>query len=238
MGFQSTVAEPPEVRREKPTRTQKTASREIFSYRVNLHPENPAQPPEPRQGNRLASTKLASGIPYWPSRDPIEEAGGINLYGFVGNEPIGKWDKLGLHGLSKCEKSHRECVKNCPLDWKGNSASPDRKCVEKCDKIRKNCRKNAIGNYNPLPSNSKECCKYKDSDEYANTKAGCFCKCAGDSKWSNDVRGCLRKAYEAGADPHNAHMACYELASAKGFDRPEATLAKCFVKCFDYNPFD
>jgi RHS repeat-associated protein len=31
----------------------------------------------------------------WPSRDPIEEAGGVNLYGFVGNDPIGRWDKLG-----------------------------------------------------------------------------------------------------------------------------------------------
>jgi RHS repeat-associated protein len=32
----------------------------------------------------------------WPSRDPIEEEGGINLYGFVGNEPIYKFDQLGL----------------------------------------------------------------------------------------------------------------------------------------------
>jgi len=32
----------------------------------------------------------------WPSRDPIEESGGINLYAFVGNDPIGRWDRLGL----------------------------------------------------------------------------------------------------------------------------------------------
>jgi RHS repeat-associated protein len=32
----------------------------------------------------------------WPSRDPIEEDGGINLYAFVGNEPVNKWDELGL----------------------------------------------------------------------------------------------------------------------------------------------
>ena len=31
----------------------------------------------------------------WPSRDPIEEAGGVNLYGFVGNDGVGKWDLLG-----------------------------------------------------------------------------------------------------------------------------------------------
>jgi len=36
----------------------------------------------------------------WPSRDPIEEDGGLNMYGFVGNDGVGKWDKLGLeYGL-------------------------------------------------------------------------------------------------------------------------------------------
>ena len=40
--------------------------------------------------------KSASGIPCWPSRDPIEEDGGVNLYGFVGNDPIRQTDSLGL----------------------------------------------------------------------------------------------------------------------------------------------
>lgn len=31
----------------------------------------------------------------WPSRDPIEEEGGINLYGFVGNDPANTVDPLG-----------------------------------------------------------------------------------------------------------------------------------------------
>jgi uncharacterized protein RhaS with RHS repeats len=31
----------------------------------------------------------------WPSRDPIEEEGGLNLYGFVGNDSINGWDNLG-----------------------------------------------------------------------------------------------------------------------------------------------
>ena len=30
------------------------------------------------------------------SRDPIGEDGGVNLYAFVGNEPINSWDRLGL----------------------------------------------------------------------------------------------------------------------------------------------
>ena len=32
----------------------------------------------------------------WPSRDPIEESGGYNLYAFVGNNPVSRWDRLGL----------------------------------------------------------------------------------------------------------------------------------------------
>ena len=39
--------------------------------------------------------KSASGIPYWPSRDPIGENGGVNLYGFVGNDGIDSYDVLG-----------------------------------------------------------------------------------------------------------------------------------------------
>jgi RHS repeat-associated protein len=34
-------------------------------------------------------------VSIWPSRDPIEEEGGINLYGFVGNDGVNWWDYLG-----------------------------------------------------------------------------------------------------------------------------------------------
>ena len=33
----------------------------------------------------------------WPSRDPIGETGGVNLYAFVGNHPTYYWDYLGLN---------------------------------------------------------------------------------------------------------------------------------------------
>ena len=32
----------------------------------------------------------------WLSKDPIEESGGLNLYGMVGNNPISRWDYLGM----------------------------------------------------------------------------------------------------------------------------------------------
>jgi len=40
----------------------------------------------------------------WPSRDPIEESGGINLYGFVSNDGVNAWDYLGLEDKC-CEKA-------------------------------------------------------------------------------------------------------------------------------------
>jgi RHS repeat-associated protein len=48
----------------------------------------------------------------WPSRDPLEEKGGVNLYGFAGNSPISYIDILGL-------------LRNaCCLEEKKNGGSP------------------------------------------------------------------------------------------------------------------
>ena len=59
------------------------------------HPANRRQPAQPRREIRPTPTKSASGIPYWPARDPIGERGGVNLYGFVGNDGINRLDVLG-----------------------------------------------------------------------------------------------------------------------------------------------
>jgi len=40
----------------------------------------------------------------WPTRDPIGERGGVNLYGFVGNGGVNAWDYLGLMSRESYDK--------------------------------------------------------------------------------------------------------------------------------------
>jgi hypothetical protein len=75
-----------------------TAKNRVWDFFGNSNRTRPASRREPlklRRKNRPTLTKTASGIPVWPSRDPIGEQGGINLYGFVNNDSPNKWDRLG-----------------------------------------------------------------------------------------------------------------------------------------------
>jgi hypothetical protein len=74
----------------------------IYNYDFRRSPEvaAPARPPPP-----TATTVRVSyyGFRYYCpstgrflSRDPIEEQGGANVYGFVGNDPVARSDFLGL----------------------------------------------------------------------------------------------------------------------------------------------
>ncbi len=51
-------------------------------------------------GYRRCGYKTASGRPEWLSRDPMGTMGGINLYGYVGNNPITFVDPYGLWSFS------------------------------------------------------------------------------------------------------------------------------------------
>ena len=82
-----------------PERRNPTAKNRVWDFfRLSneTHPANRRQPLQPRRKNRPTLTKTASGIPYWLSPDPIRETGGINLYQYVGGQPITYSDKTGL----------------------------------------------------------------------------------------------------------------------------------------------
>ena len=114
----------------------------------NALPRTPNSPKDPAGGNShnpLMSSELnereslfnsASLVYYgyryydpmtgrWPSRDPIEEDGGMNLYGFVGNDSLNSVDLLGLYDL--------DC-------------SPDEECGEFMDCLSENHVNNSTVN--------------------------------------------------------------------------------------------
>ena len=108
MGFTLTAA--PKKRLEKnSTPREKTASGDFFQNPNESRLENRPQPLKTQQGSRAYSYKIVSGRPVWPSRDPIEEKGGINLYGFIDNNGVNKWDYLGNEKCCDFEKKNTPC---------------------------------------------------------------------------------------------------------------------------------
>jgi RHS repeat-associated protein len=49
----------------------------------------------------------------WPSRDPIEEEGGMNLYEFVGNDGVRYYDILGLIVTTQEDEAYRKKILAC-----------------------------------------------------------------------------------------------------------------------------
>ena len=82
-----------------PSKSDLTAKNRVWGFFGESDLVSLESRPAARQLHREnydAPRKSVSGIPFWPSRDPIEEAGGYNLYGFVGNDGVNSWDMLGL----------------------------------------------------------------------------------------------------------------------------------------------
>jgi RHS repeat-associated protein len=89
----------------------------------------------------------------WKSRDTIEEEGGINLYGFVGNDGVNRWDLLGQRpdhpGCDPKVRNPDGCLDppgsgddvSLSLDWikypcsnEDNTKQGEKACEECCNK--------------------------------------------------------------------------------------------------------
>ena len=105
MGFYVTGSEC--ERREK---THPPSKNRVWDFFATFHTcagQNIASAQYPRPENEPTPTATASGARYygyrfyspglgrWISRDTIEEQGGLNLYGFVDNDPVNWFDTLG-----------------------------------------------------------------------------------------------------------------------------------------------
>ncbi|MFU8849275.1 MAG: hypothetical protein ACNA77_11240 [Opitutales bacterium] len=95
MGYYATASAPQNLRREKLTCSPKTASRDFFATPTDRIRENRLSTRTSTKEKTPCTYETASGLPYWPSRDPIEEEGGYNLYVFVLNSPPQYYDARG-----------------------------------------------------------------------------------------------------------------------------------------------
>ena len=117
----------------------------------------------------------------------------VNLYVFVGNDPVVNIDGFGLFS-SSCLSAPPLKSSDCACDAYGNEKYP------------------ILG-----------------------VSLKCFCKCAGDSAWSQAVRGCLACSHAKGENVEIAHAACYAAATAK-YGLPPAIIAGCYISCGGYVP--
>ncbi len=98
----------------------------------------------------------------WPSRDPINEQGGLNLYGFVGNDGVGRIDVLGEITWTSIDfataKSHWQKGKGKTVTLDFSKVSISALKVSDIVKINQFIRKNTINSTRRGPKPKKSCC--------------------------------------------------------------------------------
>lgn len=121
----------------------------------------------------------------WPSRDPIEERGGVNLYGFIGNNPFSSIDILGLN---ECSKGDVKWVKFCVVITQGG-ADPVRYCSDQPESAASDLVEN-------LPDEAKE----KSAKEKTQKRAEDLAKDTNAEEGVNRYKDLLKKLKDRNRD--------------------------------------
>ena len=114
----------------------------------------------------------------WASRDPIEEKGGLNLYGMVNNDAVNRWD---LYGLAMSE-SEKKCCK-CLVFAEGGSEEACQQAVLMVLASRQLYSKPPPGEPNPFPSSRNEggfCDQAKKIGTFTGANTDKFRYCVGE----------------------------------------------------------
>jgi len=120
------------------------------------------QRPESRRNPCPTLTIFTSGIPQWPSRDPIEEEGGLNLYGFVGNDGVNAIDYIGFAMVTlthrRTSADHFNVYGGLHYEVDGGSKSvidPSKSIRECCGTVNVLTIEPAIGEYGSPRGNGR-----------------------------------------------------------------------------------
>ncbi|MCE2961306.1 MAG: RHS repeat-associated core domain-containing protein [Akkermansiaceae bacterium] len=89
---------------------EKTASGDFFADPGESTWQTAPQPLQAQWETGPSPTQTASGRQVWLSADPLGEAGGINLYGYVGGNPLNGTDPLGLVDLNISPRNEPRAV--------------------------------------------------------------------------------------------------------------------------------
>jgi RHS repeat-associated protein len=110
----------------------------------------------------------------WINRDPKGEAGGLNLYGFVGNNPVNYFDPKGFQAYREAdpiEEREEHYVRGIPQRWQPFEPSPS------------NPNGRAPGDDEPGPGEETETVMREFCDAVCCDFDPCTGKCKGNGPW-------------------------------------------------------
>ena len=173
----------------------------------------------------------------WITRDPIGYAGGINVNEYVGGLAAAQTDPSGFGGRTLLPPGGVWTGGGTGIIYHHGVPFPNN---NNTSNVNPRSHFQATGadilsppDFHPLSASSPKCDTYPKCYSYVGANARCFCKCAGNSPWSQYVRACLVALYKQGASATLAHTSCYFWAEVKFglFSAPVGTLGHCYREC-------